>query len=269
MRRILITGKNGYIAKSLAANLGKYFDFTYPNYLVTCGRDDFDITDRQETTNWFHKYGYFDLVIHTAINGGSRLKKDNDDVLANNLKMFYNLLANKNKFGQLISFGSGMELNNPTDPYGLSKNIIWDIIKHEPKFNNIRIFGVFDENELDTRFIKTNLNNYVKRKPLTIHQDKYFDFIYMPDLITIIKFININPFIKSIDCCYDEHYTLSEIAHYINTLGNHYCEVKINNKELGSPYKGNFVDYGLNLIGLKEGIKKLYNDRNIILHSNS
>jgi dTDP-4-dehydrorhamnose reductase len=37
MRRILITGKNGYIAKSLATNLGKYFDFTYPNYLVVLG----------------------------------------------------------------------------------------------------------------------------------------------------------------------------------------------------------------------------------------
>ena len=87
--------------------------------------------------------------------------------------------ANKNRFGQLISFGSGMELNNPTDPYGLSKRIIWDIIKNDPKLNNIRIFGVFDENELPTRFIKTNLNNYINKKPLIIHQDKQFDFIYM------------------------------------------------------------------------------------------
>jgi hypothetical protein len=38
---------------------------------------------------------------------------------------------------------------------------------------------------------------------------------------------------------------------------------------LGVPYKGQFVDYKLNLIGLKEGIKKIYNDGNIILHSNS
>lgn len=267
--RILITGKNGYIAKSLVNNLGNHFDFTYPNFIATCGRDDFDLTDRQETNNWFSKYGYFDVVIHTAINGGSRLKKDDNGVLANNLKMFYNLLANKNRFGQLISFGSGMELNNPTDPYGLSKRIIWDIIKNDPKLNNIRIFGVFDENELDTRFIKNNLKNYINKEPLVIHQNRYFDFIYMQDLITIVKFIIVNPHIKLIDCCYNEHYTLSEIADYINTLDSHYCEIKINNKKLDTPYKGHFINYKLNLKGLKQGIKKIYNDRNIILHSNS
>ena len=139
--RILITGKNGYIAKSLANNLKNHFDFTYPSFMAVCGKDDFDLTNRKDTTNWFRKYGYFDVVIHTAINGGSRLKKDDNNVLANNLKMFYNLLANKNRFGQLISFGSGMELNNPTDPYGLSKKIIWDIIKNDPKLNNIRKYA--------------------------------------------------------------------------------------------------------------------------------
>ena len=267
--RILITGKNGYIAKSLLANLDNYFDFTYPSFFISCGKDDFDLTNREDTTNWFRKYGYFDVVIHTAINGGSRLQKDDNNVLANNLKMFYNLLANNDRFGQLISFGSGMELNNPTDPYGLSKRIIWDIIKNDPKLNNIRIFGVFDENELPTRFIKTNLNNYINKKPLIIHQDKQFDFIYMKDLITIVNFIIANPHIKLINCCYKEHYKLSDIANFINKLDNHHCEIKIENKNLGAPYKGQFVDYKLNLIGLKEGIKKIYNDGNIILHSNS
>ena len=258
MRRILITGKNGYIAKSLADNLGKYFDFTYPNYLVTCGRDDFDITNRQETTNWFHKYGYFDLVIHTAINGGSRLKKDNDDVLANNLKMFYNLLANKNKFGQLISFGSGMELNNPTDPYGLSKNIIWDIIKHEPKFNNIRIFGVFDENELDTRFIKNNIKNYINKKPIQIHQNKLMDFFYMEDLKKLVKhYIKETHLPKHIDCSYSYHYSLDGIADIINNLSKHKVEIKVETPG-HSRYTGEYTSIISDYIGLEQGIKKTY-----------
>ena len=91
--RILITGKNGYIAKSLLASLDNYFDFTYPSFFTACGKDDFDLTNREDTTNWFRKYGYFDVVIHTAINGGSRLQKDDNNVLANNLKMFYNLFV--------------------------------------------------------------------------------------------------------------------------------------------------------------------------------
>tara|TARA_Y100000114_G_scaffold34815_1_gene30345 strand:- start:688 stop:1473 length:786 start_codon:yes stop_codon:yes gene_type:complete len=260
--RILITGKNGYVGKSVYNYFNNNWDKTYPSFFTAIGRDDFDLTDRNETNNYFFKYGYFDVVIHTAICGGSRLKKDSDKVISDNLKMFYNLLANRNRFGQLISFGSGMELNNPDSPYGLSKNIIWDIIKHDPKLNNIRIFGVFDENEWDTRFIKTCIKNYKNKKPLLIHQDKLFDFFYMKDLFKVIEFIISNPQIKKIDCVYKEHYRLTEIADYINTLGEHYSEIKIQEKKLGSPYTGYFVDYKLNLMGLKNGIKEIYDKAN-------
>jgi len=247
--KILITGKNGYIGSSLISKL----DST-----IGIGRDDFDLTDRESTNNFFRDK-YFDVIIHTAICGGSRLKKDGNDTLANNLKMFYNLMANAHKFGQLINLGSGAELNWPSDPYGLSKSIIWDIVSSHSKLNNIRIFGVFDENELDTRFIKTCLNNYKTRKPIVIHQNKLFDFIYMDDLVTIINFIILNPNIKSIDCCYKESYSLKEIADYVNTRNNHHCEIKIKNKKLGNPYMGNYKNYGLNLIGLKQGINNVYN----------
>ena len=77
--RILITGKNGYIGSSLISKL----DFT-----TGVGRDNFDLTDRESTNNYF-KDKYFDVIIHTAICGGSRLKEDGNDVLANNIKMFY------------------------------------------------------------------------------------------------------------------------------------------------------------------------------------
>ncbi len=260
--RVLVTGKNGYVGNSLLSKLDSLFDFTYPNFYVGVGRDDFDLADRKSTTDFLSKYGYFDVIIHTAICGGSRLKKDENDVLANNLKMFYNLLANKDRFGQLISFGSGAELNNPSNPYGLSKAIIWDVIKNDPKLNNIRVFGVFDKNEWDTRFIKTCLNKYKNREPMIIHQNKLFDFIYMDDLATIVKYIILNPDIKVIDCCYEESYTLKEIAEYINTRNNHYCEIKIDNKKLGKPYTGKFKNYNLDLIGLKQGINKVYDATN-------
>ena len=86
---------------------------------------------------------------------------------------------------KLISFGSGAEIGYPSDPYGLSKNIINRIIKEESNFFNIRIYGVFDENELDTRFIKNNIKRYINKQPLEIHENKYMDFFYMKDLITV------------------------------------------------------------------------------------
>ena len=74
---ILITGGNGYIAKSLTLGLGDY-------NITSITRNDFDLTNRSSTDAWF-KEKYFDVVIHTAIEGGSRLKQDDSSVFYNNL----------------------------------------------------------------------------------------------------------------------------------------------------------------------------------------
>ena len=248
--RVLITGKNGYIAKSLISKL-KGYD------IVAVGRDDFDLTDREATNEWF-KGKYFNTVIHTAIVGGSRLKKDDEKVFFQNLSMFYNLLANESRFNQLISFGSGAELNYPTDPYGLSKNIINRIIQSENKLNNIRIFGVFDENELDTRFIKSNIKRYINKEPLQIHQNKLMDFFYMDDLVSIVDYIINNRQIKTINCSYPQPYTLYDIALLINELSDYRCEIKVEQKGLGKPYLGAYSNWDIPLVGLEKAIKRVY-----------
>lgn len=253
--RILITGKNGYIGSSIINKLKAY------NYNVTgVGREDFDLTDRKSTNTYFD-YKKFDIIIHTAIYGGSRLEKDGNDVLANNLKMFYNLLNNQDKFGQLINFGSGAELNNPSLPYGLSKAIIWDIIKNNSKLNNIRIFGVFDENELDTRFIKSNIKRYIRKEPLLINQDKLMDFIYMDDLITLIDYVIQNPYSKLTEASYLQPYSLVDIANLINELSDYKCKVIVTKPKLGKMYTGNINNINninLPFIGLEKAIKLIY-----------
>lgn len=255
---ILITGGNGYIAKSLS--MGLWGGPNRPN--ITCiSRKDFNLTDREATNKWF-KDKYFDIVIHTAIDGGNRLKIDNSGVLVNNLSMFYNLLSNQDKFTQLISFGSGAELGYPTDYYGLSKNIINKIIQSEPKFNNIRIFGVFDENELDRRFITPNIKRYINKKPIIIHQNKLMDFFYMKDLITVVNYIIKNPSIKEINCSYLQPYSLYDIALLINNLGSHKCEIKIENEGMGKPYISKPQKLNLPLIGLEKAIKQIYEKLN-------
>lgn len=254
--RILVTGKNGYIGKSIINKLSKSYT------LVGIGRDDFDLNNREATDTWF-KDQYFDVVIHTAILGGSRLKDDDAEVFYSNLSMFYNLLSNRNKFGQLISFGSGAELGKPSDPYGLSKNIINKIIQSESKFNNIRIFGVFDENELDTRFIKSNIKRYKNKEPLIIHQNKLMDFFYMDDLITLVQHVIENPYIKEIDASYFDVYDLLSIAKIINNLDDHKCSITIENQGKGKAYVSNsLTKLDIPLIGLKQGIKISYDKTN-------
>jgi GDP-L-fucose synthase len=245
---ILITGGNGYIAKSLASSL---------NNVTSITRKDFDLTDREATDNWF--FGkVFDVVIHTAVVGGSRLKVDNGDTFYQNIQMFYNLLNNKYCFDKLLHFGSGAELNMPSDPYGLSKNVISKIIDNEEKFYNIRIYGVFDENELDTRFIKNNIKRYINKEPMQIHQDKIMDFFYMKDLIQLVEhFVHEDFLPKNIDCSYGERNSLLDIAHIINDLSEH--KVAINTgKGKGKDYVGDWNPLDIKWKGLEQGIKETY-----------
>ena len=167
--KILITGVNGYIGKSL------YNSLKDKHNVVGVNRNDFDLTKSREVNNFFDQ-GCYDTIIHCAIKGGSRLKQDHWDIMDDNLKMYYNLLANKSCFSKFIHFGSGAELYNKEEPYGYSKNTIRKSILEKNHFYNLKIFAIFDENELDTRFIKANIIRYINKEPIQIHQDKYMSF---------------------------------------------------------------------------------------------
>ena len=253
MKNILITGGNGYIAKSIHSSLSSKYNIT------TVTRQDFDLTCWASTYKFFYDKT-FDVVIHTATSGGSRLKEETDLVIRENLLMYRNLLNHQDKFTKFISFGSGAELNNPTTPYGISKQIIADSMFSKPNFLNLRIFAVFDKNELPTRFIKANIKRYMNQEPMIIHQDKFMDFFYMEDLISLVNYYinNDNP-PKQIDCSYKDQYKLSDIASIINNLSTNKVDIQIENPILGREYKGNFVDLGIPLKGLKYGITQSYN----------
>jgi len=250
--KILITGKSGYIAESLYKHLSVMHDVT------SIGRSDFDLANSIDT-RVFMTDKHFDVVIHTAVTGGSRLKEDNISDMDNNLQMYYNLLNCKDRFSKLIHFSSGAEIIQPETPYGLSKRVIAKSILEQENFYNIRIFAVFDENELDTRFIKGNIKRYINKEPIVIHQDKLMDFFYMKDLVSLVDYYiqGENP-PKEIDCSYQQSYSLFDIANMINNLDTHKVDITFNENKIGKKYCGNSNTL-LNYIGLEEGIKEVYN----------
>lgn len=251
--KILITGANGYIGKSLYNALKNEHDVT------GLTRNDFDLTSFQAMNNFFQNK-YFDVVIHCAVVGGNRIKQDSSYDMDVNLSIYYNLLQHKLHFNKLINFGSGAELYYKDTPYGLSKHVIRESILGQDNFYNLRIFAVFDENELDTRFIKTNIKNYIKKQPLTIFKDRHMDFFYMKDLIILVKhYINSNNLPKEINCTYAYTCTLFDITKIINNLEEYKVSITINSQMDDKSYKGNFTDLGLEFLGLQQGIKNVYN----------
>lgn len=250
MRKILITGGNGYIAKAIQSNLLDHYD------ILTITRSDFDLTNSCATNKWFENQEHFDCVIHTAAVGGNRLQLEDKYIFENNIGMYNNLYNNKDKFDKMIFFGSGAD--SLQTPYGKSKKIISESINNTDNFYNIRIFAVFDHNENNRRFIKSNIIRYIQHEPMIIHQDKYMDFFYMTDLISLVKhYINNYNIPKQINCSYDKKYKLSDIANIINRLDSHKVEVLVHDKKLADPYNGQSNGI-LNYLGLEYGIKQSF-----------
>jgi len=137
------------------------------------------------------------------------------------------------------------------------------MIKELDNFYNVIIYGLFDENELDTRFIKSCVNNCFNKKPIIVNDNKIMDFFHMDDLESVINhYINEKNLPKTIECSYSDKFTLMEIAYAIKTMCKsdtpvkYYGDVELN-------YSGENTDYLNNIIvnnfmyRLEETIQKL------------
>jgi GDP-L-fucose synthase len=113
--KILITGGNGFIARNLSKILSNQYK------VETVSRQDLDLTDYESTKKFFSDKQY-DLVIHTAVEGGRRTKPDTEEMFYKNILMTYNLLSNKHCFDKIITFGSGAELDRRFDINSDSKD---------------------------------------------------------------------------------------------------------------------------------------------------
>jgi nucleoside-diphosphate-sugar epimerase len=248
---ILITGGNGYLATALKRMTS--------SEITVVTRQDLDLRSSVEVNRFFSDK-YFDVVIHTAIDGGSRLRVDTMSIMDNNLRMYYNILDNQHKFDRFISIGSGAELYQINTAYGLSKHVIRQSMLENSICYNIRVFAVFDENELPTRFIKSNINRYIKKEPILIHQNKQMDFFYMDDFINVMEYyITEKTPPKEFNCTYDYSYSLLDVANKINMLSDYKVSIDIEKPEMGVKFSGEPNNIKFNYVGLDEGIQRVYN----------
>ena len=119
---------------------------------------------------------------------------------------------------------------------------------------------MFDGSELNTRFIKANLLKYINHEPMLIHQNKHMDFFYMEDLISLVDhYIIAEEQLPDVDCSYSHHPSLLEIANYINTLGDHRVDIRLQQDELAASYTGNTITTSIPFIGLLDGVYRTYN----------
>lgn len=263
---ILLTGSRGYIGSSIY----KYLHSSYNIFQIN--RQIFDLRDTNSTNKWFDSLDnnlFFDAVVHTAIKGGNRLESDNSYVLDDNIRMYHNLLNHRHRCKKFINIGSGAEKYSPDSFYGLSKKIIASSLADKENCYNLRIYGVFDQNELERRFIKSNIIRYLNNQNIIVHNDKRMDFIYMLDFIRIAqKYIDYENIPKTLDCVYEQKYSLINIANTINSLGDHRVGIDLQNQNYDSDYIGDYYDIKIKYEGLEHGIletyRKIKNEKNMV-----
>jgi nucleoside-diphosphate-sugar epimerase len=255
MKNILITGSNGYIGSNLISALSNNANISILN------RSILDLTNNYLVKEWF-KDKSFDIIIHTAIKGGSRLTTDTNTVIDQNLKMYLNLLDCRDHYNKFINIGSGAEIWSPFSPYGLSKRTIFESLQDKDNFYSLRIFGIFNSKELDTRFIKSNLLRYKNMQSLIIFKNKLMDFIYWDDFVKIMQYYIDNTILpKNIDCVYEQKESLTDIANAINNLSTTRVRIEtVEDKEVDTPYVGCYNDLGLTFKGLHTGIMETFKE---------
>ena len=225
---ILITGGNGNLATILKTSLSNVHIIESP------GRAEMNMLDMDSMKQYLQNKT-FDVVIHTAIQGGRRTKPDTLEQVYNNMLMLENLLWFKDSFKMIINLDSAAIYNRaedifkrkesdihsiPKDYYGFSKYMIYQRGLACDNFFSLRIFNIFHEAEEDTRFIKRCINIAKNGGVLEIYENKYFDFFYKDDFVSVVKYYidnvgNKEKLFKTLNLSYEEKYTLGDIAKMI------------------------------------------------------
>ena len=249
--KVLITGAAGFIARHLIEDLGSPFN------IIACSRKELELTDTAAVESTL-KHGKFDAVIHAATYDAAPLNspKDPAKVLENNLLMFFNLARCQNYFEKMIYFGSGAEFSRlfwkpkmsedyfnqhvPVDQYGLSKYTMTQYALTTNNIFNLRLFGLFGKyDDWRYRVIPAACAKAALGLPLTVEQNKAFDFLYIDQLIEVVRWMLLNrPRFQVYNVCSGGSYTFAELIQKVNVIAGSKVPIHAKNDEPVLTYSG-------------------------------
>ena len=250
MKKILLTGGSGFIGKNIAESyLAEKYQIIAPT------RAELDLSNDDSVRNFFQK-NKFDLVIHSACKPGHRNAADIGGVFYTNSRMFFNLLKYRDCFGKIITIGSGAIYDMrhyqpkmpeeyfghsiPADEHGFSRYVIGQQIENSEDIIDLRVFGIFGKYEdYAIRFISNAICKTIFDLPITLKQNRKFDYLYVDDLMPILEFfIEEKPQFNSYNVTPDYSVDLLEIAKIVNSISQKNLPITVALEGLSSEYSG-------------------------------
>ena len=250
MLTILLTGGTGFMGKNIRESfLNEKYKIIAPSH------NDLELLDDGRVRDFFRQYT-IDIVIHAAAKPGHRNAKEPGKVFYENTRIFFNLARNSDYFQKMLVIGSGaiydmrhyqpkmkeeyFDTHVPIDEHGLCKYVCGKYIQQVDNIIDLRIFGIFGKYEnYAIRFISNMICKAIFDLPLTIKQNRKFDYIYIKDLMPILDyFIQNSSTYKEYNITPDESIELYSLAEKVRMISGKDLPIVLAQNGLGLEYSG-------------------------------
>ncbi len=272
--KIWVTGGSGFIGRNLVEQLASDLEVLAP------GHADLDLLD-EDAVSQFLRREKVDAVVHCATKPGHRNAPDPTGLLAANTRMFHNIARNAGLYGRMILLTSGavydqrfytpkmpesrFDAHVPVDEAGYSKYLCAKYAERLHDIVELRPFGVFGKYEdWEIRFISNAICKALFDLPITIRQNRRFDYVFVDDLVAVVRqFIFHEPCRGAFNLTPDTSVELAEIASLVLSVAGKDLPIRIAQPGFGIEYSGDNSRLkaeiqGLAFTPLEDAIRSLY-----------
>jgi len=272
--KVLVTGGSGFIGRNVAEYLASKHSVYAPS------RRELDLMDENQVTSYLRNHS-FDVIIHAAGKPGHRNAKNPSSICFVNSRIFFNLYQNREWFGKMLVTGSGAiyDMRNyqpkmketfagmhiPADEHGLFRYMTDHFIAGCDNIVDLRLFGVFGKYEdYAIRFISNAICKTLFDLPITIRQNRRFDYLYINDLHPIVEFFMKHELLNSdYNITPDKSVELLQLAEKVRNISGKELPILVAQEGMGLEYSGDnsrlrHEMHDLKFTDLDVAIKELY-----------
>ena len=279
-KTVLITGAGptGVTGRAIK----EYLETDYA--ILAPSSKELDLTNDAAVRSFFDSH-YINFVIHCATyrSNISQTAHMVDEELESNLRMYFSLASQSDKFEKMVYMGSGAEYDKsrpivnikeeqfgeslPKNKYGLGKYIMNQHCRSSKNIYNLRMFGTLNPYERYTKNVVCNLcAKAVMGLPLTLQRDVKFSWIDIRDVARAIKFLFEHEVSRhDYNIAMPTPYKLSEIATIIQDISGSNDSVKFEHEGLNNEYTcsnehfTNDFDLAVKIDGIFTSVYNIYN----------